>query len=43
MLTNYALLHTTCEGILGILQRRWFDRLRGEDGFQVLSELLECG
>ena len=32
-----------CIGIVGMLQRRWFDGLRGEDGLQVLSELLECG
>lgn len=32
-----------CAGILGMLRRRWFDGLRGEDGLQVLSELLECG
>lgn len=32
-----------CVGILGMLQRRWFDGMRGEDGLQVLSELLECG
>ncbi|KAF8550327.1 hypothetical protein OG21DRAFT_423181 [Imleria badia] len=31
-----------CVGILGMLQRRWFDGLRGEDGLQVLFELLEC-
>ncbi|KAH0833833.1 hypothetical protein J3R83DRAFT_10997 [Lanmaoa asiatica] len=29
-------------GIVGMLQRRWFDGLRGEDGLQALSELLEC-
>lgn len=28
---------------MGMLRRRWFDGLRGEDGIQVLSELLECG
>lgn len=32
-----------CVGIVGMLQRRWFDGLHGEDGIQVLSELLECG
>lgn len=32
-----------CVGILGMLRRRWFDGLHGEDGLQVLSELLECG
>ncbi|KAG6369735.1 hypothetical protein JVT61DRAFT_13604 [Boletus reticuloceps] len=29
-------------GIVGMLQRRWFDGLRGEDGLQVMSRLLEC-
>jgi len=32
-----------CVGIVGMLQRRWFDDARGEIGLQVLSELLECG
>ncbi|KAF8124351.1 armadillo-type protein [Boletus edulis] len=31
-----------CVGIVSMLQRRWFDGLRGEDGLQVLSKLLEC-
>ncbi|KAG8215129.1 hypothetical protein J3R82DRAFT_8591 [Butyriboletus roseoflavus] len=31
-----------CVDIVGMLRRRWFDGLRGEDGLQVLSELLEC-
>ena len=32
-----------CAAIVDMLQNRWFDGLRGEDGLQVLSELLECG
>lgn len=32
-----------CAAIVNMLQNRWFDGLRGEDGLQVLSELLECG
>ncbi|KAG9312369.1 hypothetical protein JVU11DRAFT_6742 [Chiua virens] len=28
--------------IVGMLREQWFDGLRGEDGLQVLSELLEC-
>lgn len=32
-----------CAGIVGMLQRRWFDDPRREDGLQVLSKLLECG
>ncbi|KAG9308705.1 hypothetical protein JVU11DRAFT_11662 [Chiua virens] len=28
--------------IVGMLQDQWFDGLRGEDGPQVLSKLLEC-
>lgn len=32
-----------CAAIVDMLQNRWFDGLQGEDGLQVLSELLDCG